>query len=212
MGIGMGACDDSLYPDDKGATRRLDLLAKTARAPLATLPGARTRTLIRADLVDAVYRACPALSRAEARDLLEMMLAEIAEALVRGEAVKLCVFGRFAVRAKKARTGRNPRTGTPAPITPRRVLSFRPSRALLAAITPTPRRSHPGFGPGAQGGPAWRRGSANEPGPQGLGDRMRPVQGPELVAGGIEMRLHRFARNMHRTRDHLDRRAFSRPL
>lgn len=130
----MSACDDNFYPDDKGAARRGDLLAKTALAPLAAAPGTCARTLIRADLVDAICRTCPTLARAEARDLLEMMLAEIAEALVRGETVKLRAFGRFTVRTKKARTGCNPLTGSPAPITPRRVLSFRPSPALLAAI------------------------------------------------------------------------------
>jgi integration host factor subunit alpha len=88
----------------------------------------------RADLLDGIYRSCPTLSRAEARDLLEMFISEIAEDWIRGETVKLAAFGRFTVRSKTARNGRNPRTGASARISPRRVASFTPSPALLAAI------------------------------------------------------------------------------
>ncbi len=63
-----------------------------------------------------------------------MALQEIADALVRGENVKLRSFGLFSVRAKRARVGRNPRTGVEAPIKPRRVLTFKPSPVLCAAI------------------------------------------------------------------------------
>lgn len=63
-----------------------------------------------------------------------MALQEIADTLVKGEAVKLRSFGMFAVRAKRERIGRNPRTGIEVPITPRRVLTFKPSPILSAAI------------------------------------------------------------------------------
>ncbi|WP_051952868.1 integration host factor subunit alpha [Methylocapsa aurea] len=92
------------------------------------------KTTTRADLLDAVYGACPALSRAQAREIFEMALEEISEALVRGESVKLRSFGLFSVRAKRERIGRNPRTGVEAPISSRRVLTFKPSPVLSAAI------------------------------------------------------------------------------
>ncbi len=63
-----------------------------------------------------------------------MALEEIANALVQGESVKLRSFGLFCVRAKRERIGRNPRTGVEAPIKPRRVLTFKPSPVLCAAI------------------------------------------------------------------------------
>ncbi len=63
-----------------------------------------------------------------------MALEEISEALVRGESVKLRSFGLFSVRAKRERIGRNPRTGVEAPISSRRVLTFKPSPVLSAAI------------------------------------------------------------------------------
>jgi integration host factor subunit alpha len=85
-------------------------------------------------LLDAVYSSCPALSRAQARDIFEMALEEISDALVRGETVKLRSFGLFAVRAKRERIGRNPRTGIEVPIKPRRVLTFKPSPVLVASV------------------------------------------------------------------------------
>ena len=48
----------------------------------------------------------------------------------KGEEVKLSSFGTFSVQSKRERVGRNPKTGVEARITPRRVLSFRPSHIL----------------------------------------------------------------------------------
>jgi integration host factor subunit alpha len=92
------------------------------------------RTSTRADLLDAVQAAVPSLSRAQSREIFEMALDEIALSLTRGESVKLRSFGLFSVRSKRERIGRNPRTGIEVPITPRRVLTFRPSPVLLALV------------------------------------------------------------------------------
>jgi integration host factor subunit alpha len=89
------------------------------------------RTITRVDLLERVHAVSPGLSRAETRDVFEMTLAEITSALARGESVRLRAFGIFAVRHKRARVGRNPRTGEEAAITPRRVLTFKPSSALV---------------------------------------------------------------------------------
>lgn len=90
--------------------------------------------MTRAALRDAVYGCSRRLSRAEAEEIVEAVLEEILEALVRGEPVQLRSFGRFAVRAKRGRLGRNPRTMAAAAISPRRVISFRPSPTLVAQI------------------------------------------------------------------------------
>ncbi len=87
------------------------------------------RTVTRADLSEAVYQEV-GLSRNESADLVETVLNEVSDALVRGEMVKLSSFGSFAVRQKGERVGRNPKTGEEAPILPRRVLVFRASHAL----------------------------------------------------------------------------------
>ena len=87
------------------------------------------RTITRADLANAIH-AQVKISRAEAADLLDQILEEIAESLERGEAVRLSSFGTFEVRDKNERVGRNPKTGEEVPINPRRVLTFRPSHLM----------------------------------------------------------------------------------
>lgn len=106
------------------------------------------KTATRADLLNAVYAACPALSRAQAKQIFEAALEEVTEALVRGEAVKLRSFGLFSVRSKRERIGRNPRTGVEVPITRRRVITFKPSPVLCAAVSQFTRaRPHKGAAP-----------------------------------------------------------------
>jgi integration host factor subunit alpha len=87
------------------------------------------RTLTRADLIEALQRL-DGVSRGAASDFLEEMLSALADALARGEQVKLARFGNFVVREKRERVGRNPKTGVSAPIAPRRVVTFRASQIL----------------------------------------------------------------------------------
>lgn len=87
------------------------------------------RTVTRADLVEALARRA-GLQRADANRLLTGMLDHVQDALVAGDTVKLSRFGNFVVRAKRQRIGRNPKTGEEVPITPRRVVTFRPSQML----------------------------------------------------------------------------------
>ena len=58
----------------------------------------------------------------------------MSDALVDGQQVKLSSFGTFDVRDKRQRIGRNPKTGEEVPITPRRVLVFRPSQIMKAIV------------------------------------------------------------------------------
>ena len=91
------------------------------------------RTVTRADLGEAVYQEV-GLSRNESANLVESVLGEISDALVRGEMVRLSSFGSRSLREKGQRLGRNPKTGEEVPILPRRVLVFRPSQVLKARI------------------------------------------------------------------------------
>lgn len=87
------------------------------------------KTLTRADLSEVVYQKV-GLSRTESAALVELVLREISESLARGEHVKLSSFGSFIVRSKGRRIGRNPKTGEEVQISPRRVLTFRPSHLM----------------------------------------------------------------------------------
>jgi integration host factor subunit alpha len=85
------------------------------------------------DLSEAVYQKV-GLSRTESAELVEMVLDTISDQVVRGNIVKLSSFGSFVVRKKNERVGRNPKTGEEVPITPRRVMVFKPSNVLKHAV------------------------------------------------------------------------------
>jgi integration host factor subunit alpha len=85
--------------------------------------------MIKGDLINAVS-ARSKLSRSRTLVAVETVLGVIKEALQRGEQVRIVGFGRFAVRQKQARVGRNPRTGRVIPIAPRKVLTFKPSKGF----------------------------------------------------------------------------------
>jgi len=81
------------------------------------------------------------------------VLKEITDCLERGETVKLSSFGSFVVRKKGQRIGRNPKTGKEVPISPRRVMVFKPSAILKQQINtaPSPPPSEGASQPTSQG-------------------------------------------------------------
>ena len=91
------------------------------------------QTVTRADLAEAVYREI-GLSRTESAELVESVIDHISDALLKGEHVKLAGFGTFSLRDKRERMGRNPKTGEAVPITPRRVLVFKPSQVMRERV------------------------------------------------------------------------------
>ena len=95
----------------------------------------RTRT--RQDLANAIYERV-GLSRAESSEMVELTLKLVADELVRGNSVKLSTFGTLSVIKKRERMGRNPKSGVPAKITARRILTFRPSRQLKKSVAARP--------------------------------------------------------------------------
>ena len=103
------------------------------------------QTITRAHLSEAVYQEV-GLSRNESAALVESVLDEIADALTRGEMVKISSFGTFSVRQKGQRVGRNPKTGQEVPILPRRVLVFRASHVLKGHINGALAASRAGSG------------------------------------------------------------------
>jgi integration host factor subunit alpha len=90
-------------------------------------------TVTRAQLAEAVYQEV-GLSRNDSAQIVDMILEEISQALLRDEMVKLSSFGSFQVRSKGERVGRNPKTGEEVPILPRKVLVFRASHVLKDKI------------------------------------------------------------------------------
>ncbi|MDW7773987.1 MAG: integration host factor subunit alpha [Desulfobulbaceae bacterium] len=91
-------------------------------------------TLTKADLVQQVYKTHPSLTKAQATHSVEAFLAISKEALTKGDDLLLSGFGKFNVKDKKARRGRNPQTGDELTLDARRVVTFKPSGILRDRI------------------------------------------------------------------------------
>jgi integration host factor subunit alpha len=70
----------------------------------------------------------------EAAKLLDHTLEILKHILQAGESISLPGFGKFTVRSKRARPGRNPKTGKAIEISARRVVTFHPSDIFKAHI------------------------------------------------------------------------------
>jgi integration host factor subunit alpha len=93
----------------------------------------RRSTVTRSDLAEAIFRRI-GLSRLESAHLVEAVIEEVSDAILRGENVKLSSFGTFMQRSKRERVGRNPKTGVEATISPRKVLIFKASHIMRDRI------------------------------------------------------------------------------
>jgi integration host factor subunit alpha len=82
--------------------------------------------MTKADIAQEIHER-NGLSRAEAADMVELVIGTIKAHLAEGETVKIAGFGTFLVRKKRERKGRNLKTGEEIPIAPRKVVTFRPS-------------------------------------------------------------------------------------
>jgi integration host factor subunit alpha len=90
-------------------------------------------TLTKANFVESLF-AEVGIDRREAKALVELFFEEIKDSLEQGKAVKISGFGKFELRDKTSRPGRNPKTGEEVPITARRVVTFRTGNKLKARV------------------------------------------------------------------------------
>lgn len=97
------------------------------------MPNQESKTLTKAEVVDSLLNTI-GLTRREAKDIVDELLKALTNHLVEGRMVKLPGFGNFVVRSKRARPGRNPRTGEDVVITARKVVVFRPGQKLKRLI------------------------------------------------------------------------------
>ena len=70
----------------------------------------------------------------EAKDILEIILEEVKSRLEEGKEVKISGFGKWTVKKKRSRPGRNPHTGQKIEISARRVVTFHPSDKLRDSV------------------------------------------------------------------------------
>ncbi|WP_425515561.1 integration host factor subunit alpha [Methylomonas paludis] len=89
--------------------------------------------LTKADIAEKLFEEL-GLNKREAKEIVELFFEEIKTSLETGEQVKISGFGKFELRDKNGRPGRNPKTGEEIPITPRRVVTFRTGQKLKARV------------------------------------------------------------------------------
>jgi DNA-binding protein HU-beta len=87
----------------------------------------------KAELIDAVASSAD-LSRASATQAVDAVVDTITERLRKGDSVTLVGFGTFEVRARAARTGRNPQTGEEIQIKASKAPAFKAGKALKDAV------------------------------------------------------------------------------
>ncbi len=74
------------------------------------------------------------IKQVDVKKVVQKTFDTIVDSLVKGEKVELRNFGVFKVKERRARTGRNPRTGQSVPVPPRKVAIFKPGLDMKKKI------------------------------------------------------------------------------
>jgi len=90
-------------------------------------------TLTKSDIIDSIYNQC-GFSKTKSTELVEKILGRIKHSLESGEDVLISGFGKFCVKLKNIRRGRNPQTGDDMMLDARRIVTFSCSGVLKDKI------------------------------------------------------------------------------
>jgi len=86
------------------------------------------------EIVKAMWDQFPDLTVQKSKQIYEHTINSIKNSLAKGESVEIRGFGKFSVREKNPRVGRNPRSGQKAMIKERRVVTFQASKILREQV------------------------------------------------------------------------------
>ncbi len=89
--------------------------------------------MTKSDLVERIAEKLD-ITKKEAEAVVNVVFRSIVDAIKREEKVELRGFGCFKVKTKRARKGRNPRTGEEIDIPPKRVPYFKPGKDMKEAV------------------------------------------------------------------------------
>ena len=92
-----------------------------------------TTTLTKAEIAEGLQEKFR-LTKSVAKEIVDQVFEEMRLSLEAGREIKLSGLGNFDLRDKKARPGRNPKTGEPKVIAARRVVTFKAGQKLKAKI------------------------------------------------------------------------------
>jgi len=91
-------------------------------------------TFTKADLIDKVHASNPKMTKAQVREAVETILRIIKSSLENGDDVLLSGFGKFNVKDKNERRGRNPKTGESMMLDAKKVVTFKSSGLLRKKV------------------------------------------------------------------------------
>ncbi len=89
--------------------------------------------MTKADIVERIMNTT-GFSKPESVEMFELLFSIMKDTLEGGEDILITGFGKFTVKQKKDRRGRNPQTGEDLILESRRVLTFKPSQLLRKAV------------------------------------------------------------------------------
>jgi integration host factor subunit beta len=89
--------------------------------------------MIKADLINKISQELN-IPKQEAEEGVNLFFQTIRDAILAGEEIEIRGFGSFRFRKRTSRSGRNPRTGQPVNVPPKKVLYFKPSKLLKEMI------------------------------------------------------------------------------
>jgi integration host factor subunit beta len=89
--------------------------------------------MIKADLINKIAKEMD-IPKQEAEAGVNLFFDSIKDAILKGEEIEIRGFGSFRFRKRTSRSGRNPRTGEPVKVPPKKVLYFKPSKLLKELI------------------------------------------------------------------------------
>jgi len=86
------------------------------------------------DLIDEIVRLYPVYSRRDAEVIVNSVFESMTEALCRGDRIEIRGFGSFVVKDRRAREGRNPKTGEIVAVASKRVPFFKVGKELKVRV------------------------------------------------------------------------------
>lgn len=94
--------------------------------------------MTKSELIQRLAEMNPGLKHQDAERIVSAVFGEIANALARGDRVELRGFGAFSVRARAARIGRNPRTGSAVAVSEKYLPFFKTGKELRERLNSKP--------------------------------------------------------------------------
>jgi len=91
-------------------------------------------SLTKADLIQQIHQTHPNLTKLQSTNFVETFLSISKLSLIAGKSLLLSGFGKFNIKDKNPRRGRNPKTGGELMLDARRVVTFKPAGILRSRI------------------------------------------------------------------------------